>query len=328
MLGKQIDGKSDVYSFGLCVWELFSCQEPYSAFTNFNDFRRAVCFKQERPDMVPAPLCPEIVQKLIRDCWDNEPKNRPTFAEIIDYFPTIFLDCMVADKAGKQFWNDSFHKDGQFPLEVGWDVFAATFAKYLKMPATAPSDTGFLCLKTLIAQKSSHPGGDPFVVSVERFGHYLTQFGPLAPGKSDVVDRLEELAMYKPKRKHAAHVFHGNISSQEAEKLLAGQEKGSWLVRVSTKDAKQPFVISKMSRQGAINHQRINYDAETRTYKLEIRLKDRVKTAESEPNGSLVEFLKSLREDLYLKAACAGSPYAAVFTQATVQGYLVSNFDN
>ena len=294
MLGKQIDGKSDVYSFGLCVWELFSCQEPYQEFTNFNDFRRAVCFKQQRPDMVTN--APDPVKQLIVRCWDNEPKVRPSFTEIIDLLPDVFLNCMIASKTGKEFWRSNFYKDGQFPLEIGWDQFAHAFCKYISLPGTAVNDTGLLSCKNLISERSRHPGGDRDVVMLDRFGDFVTQFGPLQPGKADIVERLTELAMYKPKKKLASHVFFGNIGAQEAEKYLAGQENGTWLVRVSNKDPTQPFVISKVSRHGAINHQRISVDSKTGTYKLEIRVKDKVKLAEGQ--GSLVKFLKSVREDL------------------------------
>jgi serine/threonine protein kinase len=321
MLGKALGTKSDVYSFGLCLWEFFSCQEPYQAFTNFNDFRKAVCFKFERPKLVAAPACPEVIQKLIVRCWDSEPNVRPSFTDLLQLYPSIFLECMIADEKGKQFWQSAFYHDGLFPSEVGWDQFAPALAKYLGLADSAVSDTAMLCLKALIAESSRKPGLT-HVVTMGGFGEFLQEFGPLQPRQSAILTTLEELSMYKPKRKQPSHVFHGNLSSAEAEKRLAGQDKGTWLVRVSAKDPKQPFVISKVSRQGAINHQRINYDADARKYKLEIHLKDRVKTAESE--GSLVEFLKSLKEDLYLKAACPGSQFGSIYNEATIQGYLPS----
>lgn len=319
MLGKQIDGKSDVYSFGLCLWELFSCKEPYQEFTNFNDFRRAVCFKQQRPDMVP---CPEPVKALIVRCWDNDPGVRPSFTQIIEMMPTIFAKCLIPSSSGQHFWDNSFHKEGHFQLEAGWDHFASAFAKYLKMSATAINDPAMLCLKTLIAEDSRKPGGDPIVVKIDAFGHFISQFGPLKQGDASIVSKLEELAMYKPKKSKTSHAFHGQISSTEAEQRLTGCDKGIWLIRVSNKDHRQPFVISKVSRQGAINHQRINYDIKSGTYRLDIRLKDKV--VKKEATGSLVSFLKTLRDDLYLKGAAPGSAYGAVFTQATLQGYLPS----
>lgn len=260
--------------------------------------------------------------------------------------PGIFAQCMIPGDAGQSFWNKNFHKDGTFQLVVGWDKFASAFAKCIKLSSSAVNDTAMMCLKTLIGEDSRKPGGDPVVVSIQSFGSYLTQFGPLREGSADVLHRLEvcqrvtrtrtrtdapfahrflfrqELALYKPKKSKTAHVFHGNITSTEAETRLSGQEKGVWLVRVSSKDPTQPFVISKVSRQGAINHQRINYERDTGTYKLDIRLKDKV--LKKEATGSLVEFLKSLREDLYLKGAAPGSAYGAVFTQQALQGYLPS----
>lgn len=137
------------------------------------------------------------------------------------------------------------------------------------------------------------------------------------------------------------HAFHGAISSSEAEKLLVGQEKGvlapilsrrvadagepttsgTYLIRVSNKDRLQPFVISKVSRQSEINHQRITYNVKTGKFSLDVLLKAGTKSIES--TGSLVEFIKEASEDLYLKRACPGSMYGAVFTQAHLAGYLL-----
>jgi hypothetical protein len=180
MLGKALGPKSDVYSFGLCLWEFFSCQEPYQAFTNFNDFRRAVCFKFERPKLVPATVCPEAISKLIVRCWDSDPNVRPSFAELLDLYPALFLECMISDEKGKEFWSQAFYHDGLFPAEVGWDQFALALAKYLGLADSAVNDTALLCLKALIAEDSRKPGIAQ-VVTLQTFGEFLQEFGPLVP---------------------------------------------------------------------------------------------------------------------------------------------------
>jgi len=47
-----------------------------------------------------------------------------------------------------------------------------------------------------------------------------------------------------------------------------------------------------VSRHGAINHQRISVDSKTGTYKLEIRVKDKVKLAEVSFKHNNVFFFK------------------------------------
>jgi hypothetical protein len=42
-------------------------------------------------------------------------------------------------------------------------------------------------------------------------------------------------------------------------------------------------------------------------------------------NSSLVSFLLAVSENLYLKRACPGSMYGAVFSQAQLAGYLPSS---
>jgi hypothetical protein len=54
---------------------------------------------------------------------------RPSFTEVIDLLPDVFLACMIASDTGKEFWRSNFYKDGQFPLEIGWDQFAHAFCK-------------------------------------------------------------------------------------------------------------------------------------------------------------------------------------------------------
>jgi len=55
--------------------------------------------------------------------------------------------------------------------------------------------------------------------------------------------------------------FHGDISRQESEQLLAGK-KGAFLIRLSMTDPEaSPYTISKVSSEGVLNHQRIYVQA-------------------------------------------------------------------
>ena len=157
------------------------------------------------------------------------------------------------------------------------------------------------------------------MVTVESFGAVVLQFGPLKAGSSCALDALEELAMFKPKTKRMELVFHGNITSTEAEQRLTGHDKGTWLVRVSDKDPQRPFVVSKVSRKGAINHQRIKRS--DGVFSVEVLHKNGSEHVESD-SDSLVSFLKKLKDDLYLRQAAPGSVFGAIFSEATLAGYL------
>jgi len=329
MLGKQIDGKADVYSYALCIWEFFSIEEPYSQFTNFNDFRKAIAGRHVRPEM-PASM-PASVASLTKLCWDPDPAQRPTFDELLLLMDNLIIEVTIREREGQEWWKETFRTEGgedSYHLEVGWDRFIKAFVARLGLTEAAIDEPGAQCVRNLIARPSTHPTGDPFSIKVEAFGNFLSWFGPLnrATAKNpkrfiDPLHKVEELCSWKPKKKQSSVPFHGDVSSQQAEELLAGQDKGTFLLRASAKDLRTPFVISKVSRQGAINHQRITFDAAAGVFKIDIRLKNGTKTVTS-VDDSLVDFVKSVMDDLYLKYPCPGSRFASIFTAATLQGYL------
>eukprot|EP00271_Cylindrocystis_brebissonii_P006252 TRINITY_DN18962_c0_g1_i1.p1 TRINITY_DN18962_c0_g1~~TRINITY_DN18962_c0_g1_i1.p1 ORF type:complete len:1023 (-),score=218.41 TRINITY_DN18962_c0_g1_i1:1253-4321(-) len=74
------DEKSDVYSFGVILWEIATLQQPWDGM-NPMQVVGAVGFQHKRLD-IPDDLNPALGE-LITSCWDDNPKNRPGFTEII-----------------------------------------------------------------------------------------------------------------------------------------------------------------------------------------------------------------------------------------------------
>jgi hypothetical protein len=93
--------------------------------------------------------------------------------------------------------------------------------------------------------------------------------------------------------------FHGDIDKQRSEDLLSGQPKGTFLVRTSTTSKSSPFTISKVSKKGKINHQRINRRPDG-LFELQIVYQSSGKTkTEVSKDDSLVPFIKQLSSELY-----------------------------
>lgn len=95
----------------------------------------------------------------------------------------------------------------------------------------------------------------PKVVTLDAFGKLLGWFGPFVKKEETLrpvtfVDRIIA-AVNCP-------FFFGYIERDEAEAKLTGKEIGTFLVRLSTTKHGQ-FTISKVSKSGAVNHQRFDF---------------------------------------------------------------------
>ena len=78
--------KADVFSFGMVMYELLTCRAPWSG-TNKKfmlQIETAVNAGERPPieeeDLIDAPV--EFVE-LMKRCWQNDPKVRPTFEEAL-----------------------------------------------------------------------------------------------------------------------------------------------------------------------------------------------------------------------------------------------------
>jgi tRNA A-37 threonylcarbamoyl transferase component Bud32 len=74
--------KADVYSFAVVLWELVTREEPFSGMPPFQVIF-AVGTKGARPE-IPS-WCPPELAKLIQMCWADDPNQRPSFNQIIEY---------------------------------------------------------------------------------------------------------------------------------------------------------------------------------------------------------------------------------------------------
>ncbi|XP_067842107.1 vascular endothelial growth factor receptor 1 isoform X2 [Heptranchias perlo] len=79
---KVYNTQSDVWSYGVLLWEIFSLgASPYPGVQIDEEFCRRL--KEGTRMRAPEYSTPEIYQTLL-DCWHGDPKERPTFIELVE----------------------------------------------------------------------------------------------------------------------------------------------------------------------------------------------------------------------------------------------------
>ena len=93
---------------------------------------------------------------------------------------------------------------------------------------------------------------------------------------------------------------------------------GSYLVRLS-EAIPGCFTISRNSAEGGIKHHRIYYKP-NQGFSITYTVGDEKKTvSSSRPSESLGTFIKSLKEDLFLKSPAPNSKFAAILKKTITQ---------
>ncbi|QDZ23294.1 serine/threonine-protein kinase [Chloropicon primus] len=72
--------KVDVYSYAMILYELYEGRQPFEEYGANPMYAAAAAAAGVRPEMHRTPKC---VREIIEKCWAEEPKERPTFLEIL-----------------------------------------------------------------------------------------------------------------------------------------------------------------------------------------------------------------------------------------------------
>ncbi|KAI0234411.1 Hepatocyte growth factor receptor [Lamellibrachia satsuma] len=86
--------KSDVWSFGIVLWELMTRGvKPYADIDNV-DLRR---FLELGRRLEKPAVTPQCIYDLMQRCWQNDPDNRPSFAETCKMLDDILSEVINVD---------------------------------------------------------------------------------------------------------------------------------------------------------------------------------------------------------------------------------------
>lgn len=101
---------SDVYAFGLILWELLTWDLPFDGLTSY---QIVIELSQGHRPEIPGRYSTELIggdvpsagekryKDLIRQCWAEQPEDRPTFAEVTVALKEIEIALEESEKAKK-----------------------------------------------------------------------------------------------------------------------------------------------------------------------------------------------------------------------------------
>ena len=90
ILQKIYSEKSDVYMFGLTMWEIYCGMEPYPKMNSVNvamnvvknGLRPKINHIVNMTNGIQDREFPQEYLQIMQSCWNNDPRQRPTFAQI------------------------------------------------------------------------------------------------------------------------------------------------------------------------------------------------------------------------------------------------------
>ena len=93
----QYNSKVDVYAYAIVMWEVATHDIPYKGLETTQIIAQ-VLIKDMRPSFPKST--PKAFVELVQQCWERDPINRPSFAEIVRRFRSgeIYLDGCDKDK--------------------------------------------------------------------------------------------------------------------------------------------------------------------------------------------------------------------------------------
>ncbi|CAH1790216.1 unnamed protein product [Owenia fusiformis] len=85
----------DTWSYGVVLWEMLTHEVP---FKDIEGFQVAWLVVEMGERLTIPSSCPHVFADLLQSCWDTQPKERPTFREILYQLDNMFDDESLSDE--------------------------------------------------------------------------------------------------------------------------------------------------------------------------------------------------------------------------------------
>ncbi|KXS14653.1 kinase-like protein [Gonapodya prolifera JEL478] len=80
--GEPTTKAGDVFAYGMTAFSMLSGKKPFEGYNTDTEIAQAIVDKK-RPDVSCLADVPEEVISLVQKCWDDSPKSRPSFNDIV-----------------------------------------------------------------------------------------------------------------------------------------------------------------------------------------------------------------------------------------------------
>jgi len=237
LLEKDFDEKVDVYSFGIVMWELVTRLEPYEGkFKNFDELIDGVGIERVRPRMPND--CPFQLKNVIQNCWEHDPSKRDSFEKICscNVLDNIIIHMTILEHSARDFWKQFFLES----KDVYWKQFLVCWREFfnIKESELQEGDCRLKCFRELLCAK----GDSSEKVVMENLNDALYWFGPLEKTAQSALKLADKMAYLL-----SQHWFHGDLTQDEAERLLSRQKRGVILVK------EEGFWLVRFGRHGTFH---------------------------------------------------------------------------
>ncbi|KXZ41572.1 hypothetical protein GPECTOR_385g193 [Gonium pectorale] len=107
---------ADMYSLGVLLWAMLTGQQPWKGHTVVAVAYKVAVLGERLPlDHLPEGRCPPKLRRLIRQCWETDPRRRPAAAEAAKELHLLRESLTTANRPIPRLWSSAASAPSQGP---------------------------------------------------------------------------------------------------------------------------------------------------------------------------------------------------------------------